>query len=142
MGTEHGTVNDTQVVRRWPNSRQTVPRARHELLATIGAWGLAGLEDPAVLVLSELVTNAVRHAASPRGREIETRFLRLSHDRIRIEVHDASIERPVKRRSADTDEGGRGLLLVDAVTAHQWGVSSRPGIGKLVWAVIAAPAGG
>ena len=139
MGTEHGTVNDTAVVRRWPNSRRTVPRARHELLATLGAWELAGLEEAAVLVLSELVTNAVRHASSPRGRQIETRFLRLTDDRVRIEVHDASSDRPVLRRSSETDEGGRGLLLVDAVTAHQWGVSSRAGVGKLVWAVIAAP---
>jgi len=139
METEIGTANDGQVVRRWPNSARSVPRARRELLDTLAAWKLTELEDSAVLVLSELVTNAVTHAGSPRGREIETRFFRLSDGRLRIEVHDAGDDRPVLRRTSDTDEGGRGLLLVDAVTAHQWGVSSRAGVGKLVWAVCAAP---
>ena len=139
MGTEIGTAGDAQVVRRWPNSARSVPRARRELLDTLAAWKLTDLEDTAVLVLSELVTNAVTHAGSPRGREIETRFCRLSDGRLRIEVHDAGDHRPVLRRAADTDEGGRGLLLVDAVTAHQWGVSSRGGVGKLVWAVCAPP---
>lgn len=139
MGTENGTANDSQVVRRWPNSARSVPRARRELLDTLEAWGLPGLADAAGLVVSELVTNAVTHAGSPRGREIETRFLRLSDDRLRIEVHDAGNHRPVLRRACDTDESGRGLLLVDALTAHQWGVSSRGGVGKLVWAVCAAP---
>lgn len=139
MGTENGAADDEQVVRRWPNSARSVPRARRELLDTLAAWKLPELEDAAVLVLSELVTNAVRHAGSPRGREIETRFCRLSDGRLRIEVHDAGDHRPVLRRAADTDEGGRGLLLVDSVTAHQWGVSSRGGVGKLVWAVCAAP---
>ncbi|NUP39360.1 MAG: ATP-binding protein [Streptomyces sp.] len=140
MGKFQPAVDDAPVVNRWPRSRRTVPRARHELAATLEAWGLPGLVDPAGLVLSELVTNAVRHAATPPGREIETRFFRLSDDRVRIEVHDASPARPVMRRTAETDEGGRGLPLVDAVTAHQWGVSSRGGVGKLVWAVIADPA--
>lgn len=140
METEIGTANDGQVVRRWPNSARSVPRARQELLDTLEAWKLPGIEEAAVLVLSELVTNAVTHAGSPRGREIETRFCRLTDDRLRIEVHDAGDHRPVLRRAVDTDEGGRGLLLVDALTAHQWGVSSRGGVGKVVWAVCAAPA--
>src|SRR3954469_5762285 len=107
MGIAQGAVYSAAVVSRWPRSRRSVPRARHQLTATLREWGLQSLADPAGLVLSELVTNAVRHAGAPRDREIETRFLRLSDDRVRIEVHDASPQPPVMRRTAETDEGGR-----------------------------------
>lgn len=127
-----------QIVTRWPNSRRTVRRARRELVAALVEWDLPKLQDSAVLVLSELVTNAVKHAARPAGHLIETHLVRLPDDRVRIEVHDACDLRPVLRRADATDEGGRGLLLVDALTAHQWGVSSRNGIGKAVWAVVGA----
>lgn len=53
---------------------------------------------------------------------------------LRIEVHDASAQRP-RRRAGELDAGdGRGLLIVDA-PADAWGVSDRVGVGKLVWAV-------
>lgn len=60
-----------------------------------------------MLVLSELVTNAGRHAYVSPGREIETRYVRLA-DTLRIEVHDATPERPEKREPAAEDcEGAR-----------------------------------
>ncbi|MFC9747119.1 ATP-binding protein [Streptomyces niveus] len=84
-----------------------------------------------------MVTNAVRHARVPFGREIETRFLptgRPVPDGLRIEVHDASAQRP-RHRATELDAcDGRGLLIVDAL-ADAWGVSDRVGVGKLVWAV-------
>ncbi|WP_225844760.1 ATP-binding protein [Streptomyces sp. HPF1205] len=134
--------HETEIVSRWPTAGRTVARARRELVDALTAWGLPELRDAAELVLSELVTNAVRHARSPRGRLIETRVRRLPDGRVRIEVHDANTDLPVPRASSDTDEGGRGLQLVDALTAHQWGVSGRTGVGKAVWAIVAGPGDG
>ncbi|WP_233518212.1 ATP-binding protein [Streptomyces corynorhini] len=93
---------------------------------------MGALEEPAVLVLSELVTNAVRHARVPVGREIETRYLAVPEG-LRLEVHDASSERPRLQRAAPGACGGRGLVIVDAL-ADRWGVADRAGVGKLVWA--------
>jgi anti-sigma regulatory factor (Ser/Thr protein kinase) len=140
MGTLHATSDDSVVISRWPPSRRSVPRARRELVATLEAWAMSELRDTAELVLCELLTNAVRHAGGPSGRHIETRYCRLAADRVRLEVHDSGSALPALRRASDTDEEGRGLALVDVLTAHQWGVSSRNGVGKLVWAVASAPA--
>jgi two-component sensor histidine kinase len=101
-------------------------------------WGLAPLAEIAELVLSELLSNSVRHARNPRGRHIETRYEKTNAAELRIEVHDANTSLPIPQK-ADTDaEAGRGLVLVHALTQGRWGVEERPhGIGKLVWAVCA-----
>ncbi|MFD3519205.1 ATP-binding protein [Streptomyces sp. NPDC058653] len=107
----------------------------------MAGWGLSTLEDSAVLVLSELVTNAVLHARVPAGREIETRFLPTGFpvpDGLRIEVHDASALRPYRRKDDPDACDGRGLPIVDAL-ADAWGVSERDGVGKLVWALWRSP---
>ncbi|GAA2149951.1 hypothetical protein GCM10009760_43750 [Kitasatospora kazusensis] len=95
--------------------------------------------DVGELLLSELVTNAVEHArVSPRrvlrGQLIAVRF-EVAVGRLRIEVHDASCERPEAQPLPDgDDESGRGLLLVESL-AVAWGCCPRPGgIGKFVWA--------
>ncbi|GAA3394731.1 hypothetical protein GCM10017752_41190 [Streptomyces roseoviridis] len=88
---------------------------------------------------TEDVANAVRHGRV-RGREIETRFLRLP-DAVRIEVHDASEKRPMVALPDDSAEGGWGLLLVEVLSA-KWGVSGRRGVGKVVWAELPAPTEG
>ncbi|MFI0719348.1 ATP-binding protein [Streptomyces sp. NPDC021224] len=121
------------VVIRWPMSARAVGRARGELREALCGWELEGLADTAELVLSELMTNAVRHARTPRGRLIETRYER-REEGVRIEVHDASHRIPLTRRAAEEDEAGRGLALVGVLTGQRWGVSSRDGVGKLVWA--------
>ncbi|MFE2937479.1 ATP-binding protein [Streptomyces sp. NPDC059255] len=125
--------NSDAVVLRWRGNPPCVGLARMELSKALADWGLGELSDPALLVLSELLTNSVTHGRVP-GREIETRFLSTG-DGLRIEVHDASSARPQK---LDTDltrdsDGGRGLLIVETL-ADQWGVRDRDGVGKLVWA--------
>ncbi|NUK48830.1 ATP-binding protein [Streptomyces lunaelactis] len=125
------------MVCRWARHPRCVGLARVELRKTLAAWGLAEIEDMALLVLSELVTNAVRHAHVSPGREIETRF-QLAGDGLRIEVHDSSDVRPHMRASVSDSECGRGLVLV-GVLADQWGVSERGGIGKSVWALMSVP---
>lgn len=98
--------------------------------------------DPAQLVLSELVANAVRHARVPADRRICVRF-EIDPDRLRIEVSDADTHRLPRRREARaTAESGRGLAVLDALT-DAWGCEPRPcGIGKTVWATLRREAAG
>lgn len=122
------------VVQSWPHGPRSVGGARRLLARQLDAWGLAHLADAAELVVSELVTNSVRHAREPRGRLIGTRFERLEGG-VRIEVHDANGNRPECREASAEAECGRGLALVDVLTGGQWGVGDRDGVGKVVWAV-------
>ncbi|MEW2415043.1 ATP-binding protein [Streptomyces sp. NPDC046866] len=121
-----------QVVRRWRREARCVPAARAALRKALADWGLAELEGDALLVASELLTNAVRHAVAPRDREIETRFVRLANG-VRVEVHDACPVRPVVRVPDEAGDSGRGLYLVAAL-ADRWAVGERVGPGKRVWA--------
>ncbi|WP_311765110.1 ATP-binding protein [Streptomyces zingiberis] len=129
------------MVLRWSRHPSRVALARVELRTALAGWGLAALEEPATLVLSELLTNAGRHARVPAGRQIETRYVPLPPDGVRIEVHDASPVRPEPKAPGPDDHGGRGLLLVAAL-ADSWGVSVRNGPGKVVWAHLTLPPGG
>ncbi|MFD9339450.1 ATP-binding protein [Streptomyces sp. NPDC060028] len=125
-------VDQVEVVRRWRREARCVPLARAELRKTLADWGLSDLEHDGLLVVSELVGNAVRHAVVPRDREIETRYVRLP-DGVRIEVHDACALRPEAGVPEVDADGGRGLFLVAAV-ADRWAVGERVGPGKRVWA--------
>ncbi|WP_407706510.1 SpoIIE family protein phosphatase [Streptomyces scopuliridis] len=89
-------------------------------------WGLDELVMTTELIVSELVTNAVRYGSGP----IRLRLLRQS--RLIVEVADASSTSPRLRHARTTDEGGRGLFLV-AQLAHRWGTRHTPD-GKIIWA--------
>ncbi|ARP73645.1 PAS sensor protein [Streptomyces pluripotens] len=92
----------------------------------LAAWGLEETAFVTELVVSELVTNAIRYGVPPIQ-------LRLIRDRALIcEVSDASSTSPHLRRAHAYDEGGRGLLLVAQLT-QRWG-SRQTGIGKTIWA--------
>lgn len=133
--TTHQTTSGAQqpVKWYWTRHRRCVGLARAQLRKSLARWGMAELEFAAVVVLSELVTNAVVHARVPPGREVLTRFVPLE-DGVRIEVHDASDEWPVPR--VPDEAGGYGLALV-AELSSDWGVEKRRGIGKCVWAACA-----
>ncbi|MEU6853639.1 ATP-binding protein [Actinacidiphila alni] len=125
-------------LRLWPAAERSIGQARDWLTRTADEWGLDGdLADAAALVLSELLTNALRYARPTDdgvvGSEIGTRLVRQENG-LRIEVHDASDRVPVMASADPLAEHGRGLVLVDALTLGQWGVGPRDGIGKLVWA--------
>ncbi|KOV61346.1 SpoIIE family protein phosphatase [Streptomyces sp. MMG1121] len=95
------------------------------------AWGLEEAAFVTELVVSELVTNAIRYGEPPIQ-------LRLIRDRALIcEVSDASSTSPHLRRAKAYDEGGRGLLLVAQLT-QRWG-SRQTGLGKTIWAEQALP---
>ena len=84
------------------------------------------MRDDLSLVVTELVANAVRHA----GTDMEVRLIALEHG-IRLEVQDGST-RPLRPRPSDMcDEGGRGLMLVDALSSR-YGVEGEAN-GKKVW---------
>ena len=101
-------------------------QATHEALA---AWQVAHLEETALLLVSELVTNAVRHARTG-GTAVVLR-LETAGSWLRIEVHDADPRMPQPRTPDRLDESGFGFVLLDAL-ADKWGVREAT-IGKAVW---------
>ncbi|MFB6619262.1 SpoIIE family protein phosphatase, partial [Streptomyces sp. NPDC056367] len=105
---------------------ETAPgRARRFARRALTRWGLEELSDSLELLVSEVVTNAVRYAERP----VTLRLLRT--DVLRCEVGDDSPQLPRQRRARDTDEGGRGLFLVNRM-ARRWG-ATRLSSGKVVW---------
>ncbi|UNZ21552.1 SpoIIE family protein phosphatase [Streptomyces sp. 891-h] len=111
------------------------PAAVHRVRAAVSArlveWGLESLADTTELILSELITNAMRYGVGP----IKVRLL---HDRmLTCEVYDRSLTSPHLRYAATMDEGGRGLFLVAQLTAR-WGTRYTED-GKVIWAEQAVP---
>jgi anti-sigma regulatory factor (Ser/Thr protein kinase) len=113
-----------------PAEPQAARLARQATHAQLAFWRVPQLEDTAVLLVSELVTNSVRHAHT-RGSELALR-LEITWTSLRIEVHDADPRWPQPCAPARFDESGFGFVLVDAL-ASNWGVSDTA-TGKAVWA--------
>ncbi|WP_086561095.1 SpoIIE family protein phosphatase [Streptomyces africanus] len=115
-------------VRTWqlPPEPTAVARARKMAGEQLAAWGLTEAEFTTELIVSELVTNALRYGGSP----IELRLIRDSA--LICEVSDGSSTAPHLRRARVFDEGGRGLLLV-AQLSERWGSRQTP-TGKTIWA--------
>ena len=111
--------------------------ALHVCLAlplTPRAWELSADDwaDDVCLVVTELVTNAVRHAGGRLALEVW-----FTGGRVTVAVADDACRVPQPRASTDDDESGRGMLIVAAL-AGDWGVDARPD-GKRVWACFAPP---
>jgi serine/threonine-protein kinase RsbW len=124
----------------WPATPRGVHQARHSLERQLAHWELADLAPTAGLVLTELMTNACCHATAP-GRRTGVTVLPVPGG-VRIEVHDslnAGEGEPTLGSPSPDAEHGRGLTLVDTLTAHRWGVTDRNGPGKIVWAVCTLP---
>jgi len=107
----------------------SVRLARRATRVVLTAWRLAHVEESAVLIVSELATNAVRHA---RGLDVITVDLLAAPTWLRIECQDTDRDWPQPRVPAGFDESGLGFVLVDAL-AGQWGVRETE-TGKAVWA--------
>ncbi|WP_328536073.1 ATP-binding SpoIIE family protein phosphatase [Streptomyces sp. NBC_00344] len=104
---------------------QEAARARSLVADQLGDWDLDDLVFASELIVSELVTNAIRYTGAPIG-------LRLIKDqRLICEVSDPSQTQPHLRRARLTDEGGRGLFLIAQLT-HRWG-SRYTASGKTIW---------
>ncbi|MGX5188763.1 SpoIIE family protein phosphatase [Streptomyces avermitilis] len=109
-----------------PSDPAVVPSVRARCREKLREWGLEESEFTTELILSELVTNAIRYGSPP----VTVRLLYGRH--LSCEVSDASSTSPRLRRAATTDEGGRGLFLV-AQFAERWGTRYTP-CGKVIWA--------
>ncbi|KUL35457.1 histidine kinase [Streptomyces regalis] len=114
-----------------PRDPAAVSEMREAVSGKLEEWGLSELGFAMELVLSELITNAIRYGCEP----IHVRLIR---DRTLIcEVADGSSTSPHLRYAASTDEGGRGLFLVSQMT-ERWGTRYTPQ-GKVIWAEQALP---
>jgi anti-sigma regulatory factor (Ser/Thr protein kinase) len=119
----------------FPAEPGAVRTARAAVRGRLAAWQLDSLGDIAVLLVSELVTNALRHATGPIG----VRLVRPDDlgGVLRVEVSDPLPDLPRERAARPEDESGRGLQLV-ASSARRWG--TRPGdSGKTVWFELVVP---
>ncbi|WP_165950508.1 ATP-binding protein, partial [Actinomadura sp. GC306] len=117
-----------------PADRESVPHARRFSRSVSTVSGAGHIADDAEVLVSELVTNAVRHAPGP-GSPLCLRLLRTG-TRLRIEVHDESAAVPRQRPVDLMEETGRGWYLV-AVLAERHGTDHTPS-GKAVWCEVRA----
>ncbi|AEH10873.1 putative PAS/PAC sensor protein [Candidatus Protofrankia datiscae] len=116
-----------------PDGPAGLGAARGRACDLLTTWSVdADTADSVVLLMSELVTNALVHGRSPLSVR-----LRRTGSRVIVEVSDRDPRLPRRRHADFDDEGGRGLELVSLI-ASRWGTRS-VGDGKVVWAEIAAP---
>lgn len=126
--------------------RSAVPCARLHAKQVAWEWGLDGLAEAVELVVSELVTNGLRAAVGITGSRYRGRWvpgvppvrLWLHSDRqsVLVQVWDGNGRRPERRQPDPEAVGGRGLLLVEALSA-EWGIyQPEQSTGKVVWALI------
>ncbi|MFC7219950.1 SpoIIE family protein phosphatase [Streptomyces polyrhachis] len=104
---------------------QAPREARRHARAALAGWGLEDLTDSVELLVSEVVTNAIRYARRPVSLRL------VNGQRLRCEVVDDVPQLPRLRRAGPADEGGRGMFLVNRV-AKDWG-AERLSTGKVVW---------
>ena len=119
----------------FPADPGAVRTARGSVRSQLHGWDLDSLGDLAALLVSELVTNALRHATGPIG----VRLVRPAglEGVLLVEVSDPLPDPPRERVARLDDESGRGLQLV-ASSSRRWG--TRPGdTGKTVWFELAVP---
>src|SRR3981081_2013087 len=117
-----------------PATGQAAGLARQAPREVLTLGRVAFLEETAVLLVSELVTNAVRHARP--GETVLALRLEITGTSVRIEVHDADPRWPQPSTPDGLEESGFGLMLVNAL-ASKWGVTETA-TGKAVWAELLA----
>ncbi|MBV2363698.1 ATP-binding protein [Streptomonospora nanhaiensis] len=120
----------------------SVKDARDFAHAVLAEWGFAGLSADVRLVVSELVTNACRHAAPVDAGllsewSIQFGLVRDDHE-LTCMVFDPSRVAPAMADPDDCEEGGRGLRLIDTYSS-KWGWNILDGQGKVVWAAFSIP---
>ncbi|MEO3813405.1 SpoIIE family protein phosphatase [Sphaerisporangium sp. B11E5] len=117
----------------WPLPEDAIAagQAREHIRDQLASWGLDELSMTTELLASELVSNVVRHAKGPIGLRL------LRGDVLTCEVSDGGLSTPRIRRSSETDEGGRGLQLVAALSSR-WG-TRYTATGKCIWTELPLP---
>ena len=119
----------SQVTRHLRPRPQAAGEARHLARRTLTSWGFDEAADVVLLVVSELVTNAVTHAKSLMRFTLE-----LHGNCVRVSVTDTSASMPEEQAPEPSEEHGRGIQLVDLLSST-WGAQILPD-GKLVWAEV------
>ncbi|MFE3450776.1 ATP-binding protein [Nonomuraea sp. NPDC059194] len=109
-----------------PADLSSVPKARRLTRTRLAAWGLEKVGDVVELLVSELVTNALRHTSGPCRLSLTA-----EDGLLRCEIEDTSTDQPRLRSDRALIEDGRGLHFLAAL-ACCWG-SSRTQVGKVVW---------
>jgi anti-sigma regulatory factor (Ser/Thr protein kinase) len=113
-----------------------VPCARLHTRQVLWEWKLRSLGENAELLVTELVTNAVKASRAMTQAFPVRLWLASDSARVLILVWDASLQPPVRMDTSDEAENGRGLMLVEAIS-EQWGWYFREGNdGKAVWALL------
>jgi anti-sigma regulatory factor (Ser/Thr protein kinase) len=129
---------ERMVTRKPGATAGAVRAARHFTIATLRQWNLAGRSEDIALVVSELLTNAVRHAAPGASRTASRSPIRLGLIQpgpcILCAVADPSELVPVPREPDYLAETGRGLHVIGALS-DTWGYTSPGTAGKVVWAM-------
>ncbi|HEX4655440.1 MAG TPA: ATP-binding protein [Mycobacteriales bacterium] len=116
---------DEIMLRLWPVP-ESCAQVRHAVRKLCADTPLADLGDDAELIASEIVTNAITHAAT-----LITMVAVVRSGELVVTVSDDVAALPVAGSARDHDENGRGMVVVDSL-AGAWGVTPRP-IGKTVW---------
>jgi anti-sigma regulatory factor (Ser/Thr protein kinase) len=112
-----------------PATGQAAGLARQATRDALASWQVAHLEETAVLLVSELVGNVLRHA---RTRALAMAlYLDLELASLLIEVHDTDPHEPCPRTPGSLEESGFGFVLIEALSG-KWGVRQTE-IGKAVW---------
>jgi len=134
------TTGEHSVSWRLSHEPVQVRHAREQARKALFGWGLGEHAELAELIVSELVTNAIRHGDGPIQ-------VRISYDGgdLRVEVHDDGPGRPVRRQATADDESGRGLALLDGFIGMYGGrrgiANDGAGHGKTVYVMICLAAG-
>jgi anti-sigma regulatory factor (Ser/Thr protein kinase) len=120
-----------------PSIPESVRIARFHVRAALGFHRLGEYANDAEIITSELVTNAIEHVANDPDETIGVVLARAWYPvAVALIVIDSSAEGPIMRETSATSERGRGLHVVEALSAH-WGWHPQPG-GKAIFAMIAS----
>ena len=127
----------------FPAMVSSICTARMHTRDLMEKWDLMVMVDDAELIVSEMMTNAIKatNAIPPEARypelydrlEVVCLCLYLLDEELEIDVWDPRPEPPTRREAMPDDEGGRGLLLVEALS-RRWGIRWPSSGGKIVWA--------
>lgn len=116
-------------------SPRAVPCARQYATNTLKAWELIQIADDAELIVSELVTNAIKATTETPPDQHVVLILAADEKRLFVLVWDGSSGEPVRSAQSDDATSGRGLEIIDMVS-EDWGVTLSDTNGKVVWAIL------
>lgn len=137
-------TGDTRAQGRWrelwnlavlETAPAAVPWARRLVRLMLLERGMEAYSDGASVLVTELVTNAVKASAGAAQGHVVRLWLVLGSSEVLIVVWDAIPQAPVLGQADDSAERGRGLMLVEAIS-QRWGWRAATGGGKFVWAVL------